>query len=92
LLNESPELVAQPIRTWLLLAIIGVLCSALPTALYLRLLPRTTAVAAASIAFLQPLWAMLLGWAVLAEQIDAGALVGAVLIILGILLTSRPVR
>ena len=91
-MNESPELITQPIRTWLLLIIIGVLCSALPTALYLRLLTRTTAVVAASIAFLQPVWAMALGWVVLSEQIDAHALLGAALIVLGILLTIRPIR
>ena len=51
IMSESAELFTQPIRTWLLLIIIGVLCSALPTALYLRLLTRTTSVAAASIAF-----------------------------------------
>jgi drug/metabolite transporter (DMT)-like permease len=91
-MSESTELVTQPIRTWLLLIMIGVLCSALPTALYLRLLTRTTSVAAASIAFLQPVWAMMLGWVVLAEQIGARALLGAVLIVLGIVLISRPAR
>jgi drug/metabolite transporter (DMT)-like permease len=92
IMSESAELLTQPLRTWLLLIIIGVLCSALPTALYLRLLTRTTSVAAASIAFLQPLWAMVLGWVVLAEQIGGRALLGAVLIVFGILLTLRPVR
>jgi drug/metabolite transporter (DMT)-like permease len=91
-MGEAPELITQPIRTWLLLIIIGVLCSALPTALYLRLLTRTTSVAAASIAFLQPIWAMVLGWVALSEQIGGSALLGAVLIVLGILLTIRPVR
>jgi drug/metabolite transporter (DMT)-like permease len=90
--SEPATLITQPIRTWLLLIIIGVLCSAMPTALYLRLLPRTTSVAAASIAFLQPLWAMVLGWIVLAEQIGAGALLGVVLIVLGVILSSRPFR
>ena len=68
------------------------LCSALPTALYLRLLTRTTSVAAASIAFLQPVWAMALGWLVLSEQVGARGLLGPVLIVLGILLTIRPIR
>jgi drug/metabolite transporter (DMT)-like permease len=92
LFSETPNFLAQPTRTWLLLIIVGVLCSALPTALYLRLLPRTTSVAAASIAFLQPVWAVALGWAVLEEQIGAGALLGAVLIVLGILMISRQPR
>jgi drug/metabolite transporter (DMT)-like permease len=92
LVGESPNFIAQPTRTWLLLIIVGVLCSALPTALYLRLLVSTTSVAAASIAFLQPVWAVALGWIVLEEQIGVGALLGAALIILGIFLISRPPR
>src|SRR4051812_20478562 len=84
LLGESPNFIAQPTRTWLLLIVVGVLCSALPTTLYLRLLVRTTSVAAASVAFLQPVWAMALGWIVLEEQIGVSALLGAALIILGI--------
>ena len=92
LFSETPNFAAQSTRTWLLLITVGVLCSALPTALYLRLLPRTTAVAAASIAFLQPVWAMALGWTVLEEQIGRTALFGAALIVLSILLISRPPR
>jgi len=92
LFSETPNFIAQPTRTWLLLIIVGVLCSALPTALYLRLLPRTTSIAAASIAFLQPVWAMALGWAVLGEQIGAGELLGAALIVFGIFMLSRPPR
>jgi drug/metabolite transporter (DMT)-like permease len=92
LLSEPPSIITQPIRTWLLLAIIGVLCSALPTALYLRLLGRTTSVAAGSIALLQPVWAMMLGWMILGERISAGALFGAMLIIFGIVMASRPAR
>jgi drug/metabolite transporter (DMT)-like permease len=91
-MSESGEFIIQPIRTWLLLIIIGVLCSAMPTALYLRLLPRTTSATAASVAFLQPIWAMMLGWIVLAEQIGARALLGAVIIVVGVVLSSRPAR
>jgi drug/metabolite transporter (DMT)-like permease len=92
LASEPPDLIAQPIRTWLLLTIIGVLCSALPTALYLRLLGRTTSLAAGSIAFLQPVWAMMLGWVVIGERIGTGALFGATLIIFGIIIASRSTR
>ena len=59
---------SQPTETWLLLVIIGVVCSAVPTALYLRLLARAASVPAALVAYLQPVWATLLGWAILESR------------------------
>jgi len=53
---------SQPATVWLLLVIVGVICSAVPTALYLRLLARAASVPAALVAYLQPIWATLLGW------------------------------
>jgi drug/metabolite transporter (DMT)-like permease len=79
----------QPISVWLLLAIVGVICSAVPTALYLRLLARAASVPAALVAYLQPVWATILGWAVLGEPIRAVALLGTVIIVAGIALTTR---
>jgi drug/metabolite transporter (DMT)-like permease len=89
LLTESPErLWPQPSRVWLWLAIVGVLCSALPTALYLRLLTRAASVPSALVAYLQPVWATLLGWAVLGERISAAALFGVGLVVAGIILVT----
>jgi drug/metabolite transporter (DMT)-like permease len=79
----------QPISVWLLLAILGVICSALPTALYLRLLARAASVPAALAAYLQPVWATMLGWAVLGEPIRAVALLGTAIVVAGIALTTR---
>ena len=79
----------QPATVWLLLAIVGVICSALPTALYLRLLARSPSVPAALVAYLQPVWATLLGWAVLGEQVRAVAWLGTGIVILGIVVTTR---
>jgi len=79
----------QPISVWLLLAIVGVICSALPTALYLRLLARAASVPAALVAYLQPVWATLLGWAILGEPIRAVALLGTAVVVAGIALTTR---
>jgi drug/metabolite transporter (DMT)-like permease len=72
-----------------LLAIVGVICSALPTALYLRLLARAPSVPAALVAYLQPVWATLLGWAVLGEQIRAVALLGTGVVVVGIVVTTH---
>jgi drug/metabolite transporter (DMT)-like permease len=79
----------QPATVWLLLAIVGVICSALPTALYLRLLARSPSVPAALVAYLQPVWATLLGWAVLGEQVRAVALLGTGIVVVGIVVTTR---
>jgi drug/metabolite transporter (DMT)-like permease len=80
---------SQPAAVWLLLAIVGVICSALPTALYLRLLARAPSVPAALVAYLQPVWATLLGWAILGEQVRAVALVGTGIVVAGIVVTTR---
>jgi len=93
LLIESFSLSDQSVRIWLLLAIVGTFCSALPTALYLRLLARTTSVPAALVAYLQPIWAMFLGWVVLGEQLTARALIGTGLVFVAISVsTGRQVR
>jgi drug/metabolite transporter (DMT)-like permease len=80
---------SQPATVWLLLAIVGVICSALPTALYLRLLARAPSVPAALAAYLQPVWATLLGWAILGEQVRAVALLGTGIVVVGIIVTTR---
>ena len=79
----------QPASVWLLLAILGVICSAVPTALYLRLLARAASVPAALVAYLQPVWATLLGWAILGEQVRALAWMGTGIVVVGIVITTR---
>jgi drug/metabolite transporter (DMT)-like permease len=80
---------SQPASVWLLLAIVGVICSALPTTLYLRLLARTASVPAALVAYLQPIWATVLGWAILGEQIRGVALLGTGIVVAGVVITTR---
>jgi drug/metabolite transporter (DMT)-like permease len=80
---------SQPVSVWLLLAIVGVLCSAVPTALYLRLLARAASVPAALVAYLQPIWATLLGWAILGEQVRAVAWLGTGIVVAGVVVTTR---
>ncbi|MBV9201807.1 MAG: DMT family transporter, partial [Alphaproteobacteria bacterium] len=89
LLLEPPGEWSQPTRVWLLLAVVGVICSALPTALYLRLLARAAAVPAALVAYLQPVWATLLGWVVLGEQVRPISLLGTGIVVAGIVVTTR---
>jgi drug/metabolite transporter (DMT)-like permease len=80
---------SQSTEVWLLLVIVGVVCSAVPTALYLRLLARAASVPAALVAYLQPVWATLLGWAILGEQVRAVAWLGTGIVIFGMVVTTR---
>jgi drug/metabolite transporter (DMT)-like permease len=79
----------QPATAWMLLAIVGVICSAVPTVLYLRLLAHAASVPAALVAYLQPVWAALLGWAILGEQIRPVAWLGTGIVVVGIVITTR---
>jgi drug/metabolite transporter (DMT)-like permease len=80
---------SQPASVWLLLAIVGVVCSAVPTALYLRFLAQAASVPAALVAYLQPVWATLLGWAILGEQVRAVAWLGTAIVVAGVVVTTR---
>ncbi len=80
---------SQPATVWLLLTIVGVICSAVPTALYLRLLAHAASVPAALVAYLQPVWATLLGWSVLGEHVRPVALLGTGIVVAGIVITTR---
>jgi drug/metabolite transporter (DMT)-like permease len=79
----------QPATAWLLLIVVGVICSAVPTVLYLRLLAHAPSVPAALVAYLQPVWAILLGWAVLGEVVRPVALLGTGIVVGGIVITTR---
>jgi drug/metabolite transporter (DMT)-like permease len=92
LLFEPGMAWSQPAQVWLLLAIVGVLCSAVPTALYLRLLARAASVPAALVAYLQPVWATLLAWAILGEQVRGVALLGTAIVVVGIAVTTSKLR
>ena len=86
---EAPALLDQPMRIWAYFAILGVVCSAVPTVLYLGLLARTTSVRSSLVAYLQPVWATLLGLLFLGERVRPPALLGAALVIVGIAMGSR---
>ena len=92
LLFEPRGAWSQAVSVWLLLGIVGVICSALPTALYLRLLARAASVPAALVAYLQPIWATLLGWAILGEQVRMLAWLGTGIVVVGVLVTTRRPR
>jgi DME family drug/metabolite transporter len=94
LMTEPATIGAQSLHVWSLLLIMGVLCSAVPTLLYLRMLGRTTSGVAALVAYLQPVWAALLGWLVLGEHLGTGGWLGASLVLVGVAISThfRPAR
>ena len=89
LLFEPESTWNQTSTVWVLLAVVGVICSAVPTALYLRLLARAASLPASLVAYLQPVWATMFGWTVLGEPIRAVALLGTAIVVAGIALTTR---
>ena len=88
---EAPELSGLPASIWVYFAVLGVLCSAVPTVLYLGLLARESSVRSSLVAYLQPLWATLLGFVILGERLRPLTLFGAAVVILGVAMSSRQV-
>jgi len=86
---EPSTIWSQSFGTWEVLLTLGVMCSAVPTVLYLKLLTRTTSYFAALVAYLQPVWASLLGWSILGERISAAALLGTGFVFVAILISAE---
>lgn len=91
LVIEAPAVSAQPMSIWIYFAVLGVICSAIPTVLYLALLARASSVRSSLVAYLQPLWAVLLGFVILGERLRPLTLFGATLVILGVAVSSRQI-
>lgn len=89
LLIDLPGAWSQPPEVWAIVATLGVLGSAVPLTLYLRLLTFARATDAALIGYLQPIWAALLGAALLAEWPDARVLLGGAVVLTGVYLAGR---
>jgi drug/metabolite transporter (DMT)-like permease len=69
---------------------LGLLGSGLAYLLFFRILERWGATRTSMVAYLLPVFGIILGVAVLAEPIEAGILVGAAMVIGGIALVNRP--
>lgn len=86
---EPAAAFGDAVGVWPYLVVLGVLCSAVPTALLLRLVRRTPSVSTAMIAYLQPAWASLLGVLVLLEPIHPRGLFGTAMIVAGVMIATR---
>lgn len=74
------------------LLVLGLVCTALAFVLFFRLIAAAGPVRAVVITFINPAVALLLGVAVLSEQITVGMAVGFPLVLLGSFLATRPGR
>ena len=82
---------ALPAASWLVVALLGVLGSALPLTMFLSLLARARATDAALVGYLQPPFAAALGAAMLGEFPSPLVLAGGAVVLAGVwLATSRP--
>ncbi|MBL8700670.1 MAG: DMT family transporter [Alphaproteobacteria bacterium] len=90
---EPPSAWQQPTTVWLAILGLGVVASAVPMVLFLRMLAFAAATQASSVGYLMPLWAAALGILVLGEHIGLVAAAGAVVVLTGVwLVTSAPAR
>jgi drug/metabolite transporter (DMT)-like permease len=86
--SERPVLPSSP-WLWLLLAVLGLLCSGLAYFLWYRVLEDIPATRAGASLFFIPVVSVAIAFFVLSEPIDVGFMVGAALVISGVALTQR---
>jgi drug/metabolite transporter (DMT)-like permease len=94
LVAEQPWRVPLPgFESWIYVALLVVLCTALPFILFFALLARVGASNVLLVTFLSPVTTLLLGWLLLGETVSGRALVGMAVIVLGLVcIDGRVVR
>lgn len=92
LLIDPPGTWSQTPEIWAVVAALGILGSAVPLTLYLRLLTFARATDAALVSYLQPVWAILLAAVLLGELPDARVLLGGAVVLAGVALAGRARR
>ncbi|MGI9239223.1 MAG: DMT family transporter [Verrucomicrobiales bacterium] len=79
-------------RAWISALLLAIFCTALAYAIFFSLLKRSGAIAASSVTFLIPAFAILWGAAILDEQIDSRLLLGMVVTLAGTALAVGLIR
>ena len=88
---ERPWETATPdLEAWFSVAWLGIFGSGLAYLVYFRLLGRWGATRTALVAYLLPVFGIILGFLVLAEPIDATLILGTALVIAGVALVNSP--
>ena len=80
---------AQPAPVWAAVLALGILASAVPVTLYLRLLRTARASDAALVGYLQPVWATAAAALLLGEWPEGRVLLGGAVVLAGVWLASR---
>jgi drug/metabolite transporter (DMT)-like permease len=89
LLVNGAGVLVQPAEIWLVLVLLGVLCSAVPLSLYITLLGRAPAAKASMVSYLQPVFAALVAAVWLEEWPPPAVLLGGAVVLAGVWLTTR---
>jgi drug/metabolite transporter (DMT)-like permease len=74
---------------WPLVLVFGVVATAIPMILYLRIIRAAGPVRAGMVGYLQPLWATIMAWLVLGETVGAREVAGMGIVLAGVWLVSR---
>ena len=89
LLLQPATAFVQPAPVWAAVAVLGVLASALPMVLFLRMLRTTSASDAALVSYLVPVWATGIAALLLAEWPEPRVLLGGATVLVGVWLASE---
>ncbi len=75
-------------RAWFDVAMLGIACTGVAYVIYFRILSGFGVTKALAVTYLIPLFAFIWGWWLLSEQASLNVIIGAVVILLGVALTS----
>lgn len=92
LINESVDVSAIDAKTWILLAVAGLLLTALPYALYFGSMKYLSGQSVALISYIDPITAIILSAIVLDERMGVLEIIGAVLVLGATLISELPER
>lgn len=85
---EQPWTAAPELDAWFAVVWLGIFGSGLAYLAYFRLLGRWGATRTALVAYLLPIFGIVLGWLVLDEQVDLTLIVGTALVIAGVAIVN----
>jgi drug/metabolite transporter (DMT)-like permease len=88
LTGETPHFPADP-AGWSAVLLLALFSTAAPAVLFLTVIRRHQAVRIGGVSYLQPVWAILLGWALLAETVTPMQGLGLLTVLVGVWWVTR---
>lgn len=86
-----PDVIPQ-LSAWIDVTLLGVACTGIAYVLYFRILSTHGITKALSVTYLIPLFAFIWGWLLLDESVTLNILVGAIVILIGVALTTNLIK